>query len=158
MTVKKGENMETLLITQDDGIRSDTTVERLGKLKPVFKTNGSTTAGNSSQLTDGAAAAILMGRKAANRFGLPILGRFVSYSVVGVPPSIMGIGPSVAIPKALLDADITIQDIDIFEINEAFASQAVYCIEKLGIPADKVNPNGMNSVAILKRDTILLLI
>lgn len=150
--------METLLITQDDGIRSDTTVERLGKLKPVFKTNGSTTAGNSSQLTDGAAAAILMGRKAANRFGLPILGRFVSYSVVGVPPSIMGIGPSVAIPKALLDADITIQDIDIFEINEAFASQAVYCIEKLGIPADKVNPNGMNSVAILKRDTILLLI
>lgn len=150
--------METSLITQDDGIRSDTTVERLGKLKPVFKTNGSTTAGNSSQLTDGAAAAILMGRKAANRFGLPILGRFVSYSVVGVPPSIMGIGPSVAIPKALLDADITIQDIDIFEINEAFASQAVYCIEKLGIPADKVNPNGMNSVAILKRDTILLLI
>jgi acetyl-CoA acyltransferase 1 len=130
-------------VRYDDGIRPGTTAEQLAKLKPVFDKHGSTTAGNSSQLTDGAAAVLLMTRKEAEKRGLPILGVWRSYAVRGVPPSIMGIGPAVAIPEACQMAGLkSLEDVDIFEINEAFASQASWCIDELGIPPEKVNPNG----------------
>eukprot|EP00555_Chaetoceros_dichaeta_P002563 CAMPEP_0198249340 /NCGR_PEP_ID=MMETSP1447-20131203/893_1 /TAXON_ID=420782 /ORGANISM="Chaetoceros dichaeta, Strain CCMP1751" /LENGTH=399 /DNA_ID=CAMNT_0043933951 /DNA_START=47 /DNA_END=1246 /DNA_ORIENTATION=- len=130
-------------VRHDDGIRPDTTVQSLAKLKAVFDPeHGSTTAGNSSQLTDGAAAILLMTRAEANKRNLPILGVWRSFSVVGVPPHIMGIGPAVAIPAALQQASLTIEDIDVFEINEAFASQAAWCVEELGISGERVNPYG----------------
>mmetsp|Transcript_19772 Transcript_19772/g.29159 ORF Transcript_19772/g.29159 Transcript_19772/m.29159 type:complete len:396 (-) Transcript_19772:177-1364(-) len=129
-------------VIHDDGIRPGTTLESLGKLKPVFDEHGSTTAGNASQLTDGAAAVLLMTRAQAEQRGLPILGVWRSFVVKGVPPSIMGIGPAIAIPPALEMAGIQIKDVDVFEINEAFASQAKWCIDELEIPMEKVNPNG----------------
>jgi len=132
---------ETVTISKDDGVRA-TTLESLKKLKPAFKQGGSTTAGNSSQVTDGAAAVLLMRRSVANRLGYKPLGRIISFAVVGVPPELMGIGPAYAIPEALKKANLTLDDIDIFEINEAFASQATYCVKKLGIPKEKLNPNG----------------
>ncbi|CAI5702362.1 unnamed protein product [Peronospora effusa] len=133
---------KSVIVSRDDGIRVDTTAEKLAKLRPAFKEGGSTTAGNSSQVSDGAAAVLLMRRSVAKKMRLPILGRFVSYAVAGVPPSLMGIGPSVAIPEALQKAGLTLDQIDVFEINEAFASQSAYCIKKLGIPIEKVNPKG----------------
>lgn len=132
---------KTITVSKDDGIRP-TTMEGLAKLKPAFKEGGSTTAGNSSQVSDGAAAAIVTTRKEAQRRGLRILGILRSYAVVGCPPDIMGIGPAVAIPEALKKAGLSIGDIEVFEINEAFASQARYCVEKLGIPMDRLNPKG----------------
>lgn len=129
-------------ITKDDGIRPKTNMKILSKLKPVFKENGVTTAGNSSQTTDGAAAVLLMKRAEAQRRGLPILGVWRGYAVKGVPPKIMGIGPAVAIPAVLEQCQLQISDIDIFELNEAFASQATWCRDELGIPPHKVNPNG----------------
>jgi acetyl-CoA acyltransferase 1 len=115
----------------------------VSKLKPAFSKNGTTTAGNSSQVSDGAAAVLLMTRRKANELKLPVLARFRSYAVAGVLPDIMGIGPAVAIPQALAKAGVSIADIDVFEINEAFASQATYCVEKLGINSAKLNPNGI---------------
>ncbi|POM79995.1 3-ketoacyl-CoA thiolase A [Phytophthora palmivora] len=138
----KDGNEKSVIISQDDGVRAGTTVEKLAKLRPAFKEGGSTTAGNSSQVSDGAAAVLLMRRSVAKNMGLPILGRFVSYAVTGVPPALMGIGPAFAIPEALQKAGLTLDQIDVFEINEAFASQATYCVEKLGIPIEKVNPKG----------------
>uniref|UniRef100_G1SHI0 Acetyl-CoA acyltransferase 1 n=1 Tax=Oryctolagus cuniculus TaxID=9986 RepID=G1SHI0_RABIT len=132
----------SVTVAQDEGIRPGTTMEGLAKLKPAFKDGGSTTAGNSSQVSDGAAAVLLARRAKAEELGLPILGVLRAYAVVGVPPDIMGIGPAYAIPAALQQAGLTVKDVDIFEINEAFASQAVYCVEKLGIPPEKVNPLG----------------
>ncbi|KAF6312416.1 acetyl-CoA acyltransferase 1 [Rhinolophus ferrumequinum] len=132
----------SVTVAQDEGIRPSTTMEGLAKLKPSFKKGGSTTAGNSSQVSDGAAAILLARRSKAEELGLPILGVLRSYAVVGVPPDVMGIGPAYAIPVALQKAGLTVRDVDIFEINEAFASQAVYCVEKLGIPPEKVNPLG----------------
>ena len=129
-------------VSKDDGIRPETTVERLGMLKPVFDEHGVTTAGNSSQTTDGAAAVLLMTRKEAHRRGLSILGIWRGYATKGVPPRIMGIGPAYAIPAVLETTGLTLDDIDVFEINEAFASQASWSIETLGIPLEKVNPNG----------------
>eukprot|EP00527_Entomoneis_sp_CCMP2396_P001677 CAMPEP_0198145752 /NCGR_PEP_ID=MMETSP1443-20131203/25147_1 /TAXON_ID=186043 /ORGANISM="Entomoneis sp., Strain CCMP2396" /LENGTH=397 /DNA_ID=CAMNT_0043809475 /DNA_START=65 /DNA_END=1258 /DNA_ORIENTATION=+ len=129
-------------ITKDDGIRRQTTSTILAKLKPVFSPQGPTTAGNSSQTTDGAAAVLMMTRAEAKRRKLPILGIWRGYSTAGVPPSIMGIGPAIAIPQVLEQTGLTISDIDVFEINEAFASQASYCIQELGIDPTKVNPNG----------------
>ncbi|XP_071108395.1 3-ketoacyl-CoA thiolase B, peroxisomal-like [Haliotis cracherodii] len=140
--VDKDGNERTITVTKDDGIRPSTTMEGLGRLRPAFKEGGSTTAGNSSQVSDGAAAVLLARRSEAERRRWPILGVLKSYAVEGCPPDIMGIGPSVAIPSALKKAGLTVRDIDIFEINEAFASQAVYCMEKLGIPLEKVNPKG----------------
>lgn len=133
---------KTITVSQDEGIRGSTTMEGLAKLKPAFKEDGSTTAGNSSQVSDGAAAILLARRAKAEQLGLPILGILRAYAVVGVPPDIMGIGPAYAIPAALEKSGLTVKDVDIFEINEAFASQASYCVEKLGIPAEKVNPLG----------------
>ncbi|XP_053116259.1 3-ketoacyl-CoA thiolase, peroxisomal isoform X1 [Hemicordylus capensis] len=135
-------NEKKITVLQDEGIRPSTTLEGLAKLKPAFKENGTTTAGNSSQVSDGAAAVLLAKRSKASQLHLPVLGVLKSYAVVGVPPDVMGIGPAYAIPVALEKAGLTVNDIDIFEINEAFASQAVYCVEKLGIPLEKVNPLG----------------
>jgi acetyl-CoA acyltransferase 1 len=135
-------NLTSVLVSKDDGIRKETTVQTLGKLRPAFKPDGATTAGNSSQVSDGAAAVLLASREAALRLGLPIIGRWVGFAVAGVPPEIMGIGPAVAIPKVLEQTGLTLNDISVIELNEAFASQAVYCIEHLGIDYAKVNPKG----------------
>ena len=129
-------------VFQDDGIRAGTTLEGLSKLKPVFDKNGVTTAGNSSQTTDGAAAVLMMTRGEAKKRGLPILGVWRGYATKGVPPRIMGIGPAYAIPAVLEKVGLSIQDIDVYEINEAFASQATWSVDKLGIDPAKVNPNG----------------
>lgn len=135
-------NERVVTVSKDDGIRAGTTLEGLSRLRPAFKPDGSTTAGNSSQVSDGAAAVLIGRRSAVEALGLPVLGVLRASAVVGVPPDIMGIGPAVAIPAALGQAGLTVDDVDVFEINEAFASQAVYCVEKLGIPMEKVNPNG----------------
>lgn len=136
------ESGEKIIIKTDDGIRGDVSLEGLKKLKTVFKEDGTTTAGNSSQVSDGAAAVLMMKRKTAKKLGLSVMAKFISFAVTGVPPSIMGIGPAVAIPEAVKKAGLQMKDIDIFEINEAFASQTVYCIEKLGLDINKVNPKG----------------
>ena len=133
---------KALTFATDEGPRAETTVEGLAKLRAAFKTNGTVTAGNSSQMSDGAAVAIIADRATAERLGLPILGVLRSYQVAGVPPEIMGIGPVAAIPKALEKAGLTIGDIDLFEVNEAFAAQAVYVGRELGIPGEKLNVNG----------------
>lgn len=126
----------------DEGPRAGSTVDVLGKLRPAFAKTGSVTAGNSSQISDGAAATLIASREYAEANRLPILGVLKSYQVVGVEPEIMGIGPAVAIPKALEKAGISLDEVGLFEINEAFASQAVYCVRELGIDLDKVNVNG----------------
>ncbi|WVQ84687.1 hypothetical protein IAT38_006842 [Cryptococcus sp. DSM 104549] len=141
MSQKTGETHE-IIVDADDGIREGVTAESLSKLKPAFKADGSTHAGNASQVTDGAAAVLLARRSVAQKLGLPILGKYVASAVVGVPPKVMGIGPAFAIPAALKKAGITKDDVDFFEINEAFASQAVMSIEHLHLPYDRVNPNG----------------
>ena len=135
-------NVKEVTISEDDGIRAETTLQSLGKLKPAFKKEGTTTAGNSSQITDGAAAVVLARRSFAEKNGLPILARFTDYSVAGCAPEIMGIGPAIAIPALLEKTGLKVDDIDIYEINEAFASQATYCVEKLGINPKKLNPKG----------------
>ncbi|XP_039132764.1 3-ketoacyl-CoA thiolase 2, peroxisomal-like [Dioscorea cayenensis subsp. rotundata] len=131
-----------ITVSMDDGIRPETSISVLAKLKPAFKKDGSTTAGNASQVSDGAGAVLLMRRDVAMRKGLPILGVFRSFAAVGVDPAVMGIGPAVAIPAAVRSAGLQIEDIDLFEINEAFASQYVYCCKKLELDPAKVNVNG----------------
>jgi acetyl-CoA acyltransferase len=126
----------------DEGPRPGSTVEGLAKLKSPFKTGGSVTAASSSQVSDGAAAVLVMAREKAEALGLDIMGVMRGYKVVGVPPEIMGVGPKYAIPAVLEQTGLSLDDIDVFEINEAFASQALYCVRELGIPWDKVNPNG----------------
>jgi len=138
----KTEQAKEIVVAADDGIRDGVTAESLSKLKPSFKKDGTTHAGNASQISDGAAAVLLARRSAAKRLGLPVLGKFVAASAVGVPPRVMGIGPAFAIPKVLTQTGLTADDVDFFEINEAFASQAVYSIEKVGLPYEKVNLNG----------------
>ena len=130
------------VVDTDEGPRPDSTLEALGKLRAVFKKGGTTTAGNSSQVSDGASATLLMSEEKAKSLGAEVLGTLRSYAVTGVAPEIMGIGPAVAIPEAVTKAGLSIDDIDLFEINEAFASQAVYCVRKLGIDSQKVNVNG----------------
>ncbi|KAI8874748.1 thiolase [Backusella circina FSU 941] len=140
--IDKDGNESTIIVDRDDGVRPGTTAEKLGKLKPAFDEEGTTTAGNASQVSDGAAAVLLMKRKTAEKYGLPIIGKYITSAVVGVPPKIMGVGPAYAIPVAVERAGIKISDVDVYEINEAFASQAVYSVEKLNIPFEKVNPKG----------------
>jgi len=135
-------NAKEVTVSADEGPREGTTLEGLSQLKAAFKPGGSTTAGNSSQVSDGAAMVLLARRSAAKKLGLPILARIRSYAVVGVDPTLMGIGPAFAIPAALEKANLSVGDVDIFEINEAFASQAVMSIEQLKIPMEKVNPKG----------------
>ncbi len=126
----------------DEGPRKDTSIEALAKLRPVFKEGGTVTAGNSSQTSDGAGAVVIMSAEKAKELGLKPLARFVSFAVGAVPPEIMGIGPIVAIPKALKRAGLTINDIDLVELNEAFAAQALPVIRETGMDMDKVNVNG----------------
>jgi acetyl-CoA acyltransferase len=133
--------VETVFAT-DEGVRRDTTLEGLARLRPVFRQNGTVTAGNSSQMTDGAAAALVMSRERATALGLQPMARFVAYATGGVAPEEMGIGPVVAIPKALKIAGLTIDDIDLIELNEAFAAQALSVIKVLGLDPAKVNVNG----------------
>jgi len=142
-TVKaKDGSVTEVVVTKDEGPRADTTLEGLGKLRAAFKPGGTTSAGNSSQVSDGAAMVLLARRSEAKKLGLPIVGRFRSYAVVGVDPLVMGIGPAYAIPAALNKANLTVNDVDIFEVNEAFASQAVMTVEHLKIPKEKLNPKG----------------
>ncbi|KAJ8763928.1 hypothetical protein K2173_003710 [Erythroxylum novogranatense] len=129
-------------ISVDDGIRPNTSTAELARLKPVFKKDGTTTAGNSSQVSDGAGAVLLMKRSIAVQKGLPILGVFRTFAAVGVDPAIMGVGPAAAIPVAVKAAGLELDDIDLFEINEAFASQYVYCQKKLELEPEKINVNG----------------
>jgi acetyl-CoA acyltransferase len=134
--------LRELLVTQDEGPRADTTLEGLAKLRPVFRNGGSVTAGTSSQMSDGAAAVMLASEKAIKEFGLTPLARFVSFSVAGVRPEVMGIGPIAAIPKALKQAGLNQDQLDWIELNEAFAAQALAVIRTCGLDPDKVNPLG----------------
>ena len=135
-------SVKTRTVSLDEGARPDTTVEGLGKLKTVFSARGSVTAGNSSQTSDGAGALVLASESAVQRFGLTPLARFVSYASRGVPPHIMGIGPIEAIPAALRYAGLKQEDIDWFELNEAFAAQSLAVINTLGLDPSRVNPMG----------------
>ncbi|MFY0565642.1 thiolase family protein [Archangium lansingense] len=129
-------------VSVDTILRPDTTLEGLAKLKPAFNPKGIVTAGNASPLTDGAAAAVVMSEEKAQQLGVKPLGYFLDYQVAGVPPEIMGVGPVPAVKKLLAKNNLKVEDIDVFELNEAFAAQALYCIRELGISLDKVNPNG----------------
>ncbi|KAI5457015.1 Thiolase, N-terminal domain-containing protein [Mariannaea sp. PMI_226] len=144
-TKVKGPNGEVkeVTLTEDDGIRPGTTFEGLSKIRPAFPQWGpATTGGNASQVTDGAAAVLLMKRSTAIKLGQPILAKYVGSTVSGLAPRIMGIGPSIAIPKLLSIYNISLNDVDVVEVNEAFASMAVYCKEKLGLDSLKMNPRG----------------
>ncbi|WEG13753.1 acetyl-CoA C-acetyltransferase [Pullulanibacillus sp. KACC 23026] len=140
---EKGQLAERVFtVSQDEGVRRETSLEVLAKLKPAFSRTGSVTAGNSSQTSDGAAAVLVMDREKAESEGLKPLAKFRSFAVAGVPPEIMGIGPVKAIPKALKLAGLTLDDIGVIELNEAFASQSLQVIRELGLNEDIVNING----------------
>ena len=130
------------IVTNDEGPRADTSLEGLGKLKTVFAQKGSVTAGNSSQMSDGAGAVLLCSEAALKRYNLTPIGKFHSFSVAGVPPEIMGIGPKEAIPRVLKQAGLSLQDMDWIELNEAFAAQSLAVINELGLDPAKVNPLG----------------
>ncbi|MEK3976108.1 acetyl-CoA C-acetyltransferase [Psychrobacillus sp. FSL K6-1267] len=131
-----------IMFEMDEGVRPGTTVETLAKLRPAFNVRGSVTAGNASQTSDGAGAVLVMDREVAEAQGLKPLAKFRSFAVGGVAPDVMGIGPIVAVPKALKIAGLSIEDIDLWELNEAFASQSIQVVRNLGIDMDKVNVNG----------------
>lgn len=135
-------DVRTRSISVDEGIRSDTTLEGLARLRPAFAAKGSVTAGNSSQMSDGAGALIVVSEKILKQFKLTPLARFVSFAVCGVPPEIMGIGPRFAIPAALKKAGLTLDQMDWIELNEAFAAQALAVMQDLGLDPAKVNPLG----------------
>jgi acetyl-CoA acyltransferase len=133
---------ERVVLVKDEHTRPDTTVEKLAKLKPVFKQGGTVTAGNSSPLSDGAAAVVVMESSKAAELGLTPMARFVGFNVVGVPPEIMGIGPIAAVPRVLKRTQLRLADIELIELNEAFASQSIAVIRKLELNPDIVNVNG----------------
>jgi len=133
---------KTFIFKRDEGPRADSTIEGLARLKPAFKEGGSVTAGNSSQMSDGAAAVVIMSRAKADALGLKPLVRFVSFAVGGVPPEIMGIGPIVAIPKALRLAGLSLKEIGLIELNEAFAAQSLAVIRDLGLDQEITNVHG----------------
>jgi acetyl-CoA acyltransferase 1 len=145
LTVKwtdpKTDEEKEITVSKDDGVR-EVTVESLSKIKPAFAKDGSIHAGNASQISDGASAVLFMKRSTAESLGQKILGKYITASVVGVPPLLMGIGPWKAIPVALQKAGLSIEDIDIFEINEAFASQCLWCANELKIDQKRINPKG----------------
>ncbi len=141
VVVEPGRRHEFTL-RRDEGPRSDTSLEALSKLKPAFKDGGTVTAGNSSQMSDGAAAVVVMSRARAESLGYKPLVRFVAYAVGGVAPELMGIGPVVAIPKALKLAGLSLNDIDLIELNEAFAAQSLAVIRQVGLDIEKTNVNG----------------
>ncbi|ARP94939.1 acetyl-CoA C-acyltransferase [Bordetella genomosp. 13] len=127
---------------RDEGPRADTTAEALARLRPVFAARGSVTAGNSSQMSDGAGAVVLVSERILREFDLKPLARFAGFAVAGVPPEIMGIGPAVAIPKVLASTGVRLQDLDWIELNEAFAAQSLAVIRDTGLDPEKVNPLG----------------
>ncbi len=133
---------KSFVFDQDEGVRKETSLAALAKLKPVFRANGSVTAGNSSQTSDGAAVTLVMSKEKADQLGLKPWAYFRSFAVGGVEPDVMGIGPVVAIPKALKLAGLSLEDIDLFELNEAFAAQALAVVKELGINQEIVNVNG----------------
>jgi acetyl-CoA acyltransferase len=133
---------EKKLVSIDDGVRGDTTPAILGKLKPAFKVNGTVTAGNSSQMTDAAAATMVVSEEFLKKIGKSPLARFVSFAVKGVPPEIMGIGPIEAVPAALKLAGLKQDDVSLIELNEAFAAQSLACIRVLGLDPVRINVNG----------------
>ncbi len=133
---------KTITVSDDTIIRAETTLEGLQKLKPAFDVKGTVTAGNASPLTDGAGATVVMSESKAKELGVKPLGYFIDFAVAGVPPDIMGIGPVPAVRKLLAKNKLTVKDIDVFELNEAFAAQSLYCIRELGLDPAKVNPNG----------------
>lgn len=135
-------NEKKQLFSMDEGVRPDTNRETLAKLRPVFSVDGTVTAGNSSQMSDGAAALLVMDREKAEALGLKPIAKFRSFAVGGVPPEIMGVGPVVAVPKALKLAGLELSDIGLIELNEAFASQSLQVIRELGLDEEKVNVNG----------------
>ena len=147
------EQTEEITVTKDDGIRPNSTAEGLAKMKPAFKETGTATAGNSSQVSDGAAATLMMRRSTATELGLEknIIGKWAGTQVMGCKPDEMGIGPAIAIPKLLNYTGVSKEEIGIWEINEAFASQAVYCVRELGIDESKVNPKG-GAIAVSEPD------
>src|SRR5690606_17932128 len=138
----RGIRTDSRLIDTDEGPRPDTSLESLAKLRPVFRNGGTVTAGNASQMSDGAAALPLASERAVKDYGLTPLARFVGLSVAGVPPEIMGIGPKEAIPKALRQAGLSQDQIDWIELNEAFAAQALAVIKDLDLDPARVNPLG----------------
>jgi acetyl-CoA acyltransferase len=142
LDVKGKKQKRNYVIDTDEGVRADTTTEALAKLKPAFSVTGSVTAGNSSQTSDGAAFVIVMSERMVNELGLKPIGRLVNCAAAGVHPRIMGIGPIEAVPKVLKQSGMTLQDIDLVELNEAFASQALAVIRELGLNPDIVNING----------------
>jgi acetyl-CoA acyltransferase len=133
---------EEITLARDEGVRADTTIDALAKLKPVFAKDGCITAGNASQTSDGAAAAVVMSAERAERLGAEPLAVFRSFAVAGVPPEEMGIGPVHAIPKALRQAGLRLDDVGVIELNEAFAAQALSVVKLAGLDLDRVNPNG----------------
>jgi acetyl-CoA acyltransferase len=137
-----GDTWKDVTVDRDEGPRADTSLEKLAALKPAFDPTGTVTAGNASPLNDGAAAVVLMGADDARKQGKKVRGYFRAFAVAGVPPAIMGIGPVPAVRKLMAKTGLTIDQIDLYEVNEAFASQAVYCVRELGLPADRVNVNG----------------
>ena len=140
---EKGERVtRKYTVRRDEGPRGNTTMEALAKLKTPFKVGGTSTAGNSSQMSDGAAGVIIMSAEKAKELGLKPLARFVAYAVGGVPPEIMGMGPTAAVPKALKQAGLTLDEIDLIELNEAFASQSIAVMRELGLDEEKTNVNG----------------
>ena len=140
--ITDADGSSTTVFDTDEGPRADTSVEALAKLRPVFHAKGVVTAGNSSQTSDGAGAVIVMSRRRAEELNLKPLARFVSFAVGGVPPEIMGMGPVVAVPKALKLAGLKLDDIDLIELNEAFGAQALAVMRELGMNPDRVNVNG----------------
>ena len=144
ITLGEGGSVQTYRTTfdRDEGIRRDSSVEALAKLRPVFHAQGTVTAGNSSQTSDGAAAVLVMSEEKAERLGLEPMARFRSFAVGGVAPEVMGIGPVTAVPKALKLAGVSLDEIDLVELNEAFAVQALAVIRELGLDEEKVNVNG----------------
>lgn len=139
---KEKKKTRTYVVDRDEGPRADTTLEKLAKLKPVFSANGVITAGNSSQTSDGAAFVVVMSEKFMQKLNRKPIARLISYAVAGVPPRIMGIGPVEAVPKALKMAGLSLNQLDIIELNEAFASQSLAVIRTLGMDESKVNVNG----------------
>lgn len=131
-----------IVVTQDEGIRPNTNIEDLAALKTPFKEDGAVTAATSSQMTDGTGFVVLMAREKAEELGYTPVAKFVSFVVDGVASDVMGVGPIVAVPKVMKKAGLTLDDMDVIEINEAFASQAIACIRELKMPLEKVNPNG----------------
>lgn len=140
MEIKQGK--QTVVFDTDEHPRADTTLEKLAQLKPAFKANGSVTAGNSSGINDGASALLIMERQTAERLGLTPIAKIVTWAASGVDPAYMGIGPIPAVTKALKKANLTVSQLDLIEVNEAFASQSVACAKELGFDMNKVNVNG----------------